>query len=766
LEQVLAPAIGVVREWLGAAPRLQIIATSRAPLGLAGEQRLTLGPLATTGAGELSEAASLFVDRARLAHPELAGEASVIESIVAQLEGLPLAIELAASRAGTFALDEIYAELGRPFRLLREGPADAPERHRSLWRAMEWSWSRLRDDEREVLAQATVFRGGFDAPAAEAVIRCRPGAWVRDLLARLADQSLLRVVRADDGAPRFDMYAAIREHAEEKLEPDDARSLAQRHAGHYLAAAAGRAWNDTLAEAANLRAAAEYAWRFGPPGPAELDVALRALVALGPTMMRQGSARELDAGLTRALEAHGHASDLRAQALGMRAEARRDYGDTNGSRDDLHEAQELPASTATRARLQLTAGSLHFLTADLPAARRAYEQACADSDASSRDVEAIAFGNLARVRHMEGDLTAALTDYQRGLERFAELGDHVGRGRLLGSLGFLHQDLGDLDAAAAAYEEALALAHEHGDLGRQGTSLTYLGNVARHRGQLAEAERIYAEGLAMLARAGHRHFEGVAAMDLGIMRVASQGLESAEAAFARAAEICAEVEDPQCGALVRGYLGALAARRGDLASAEALLDAAERPARHRRNRLRAPRRPPPRLRRPLPLPRHRRRALADPGQAAAARRRGAARGAHRARAAGPAARGPRAGAHRSAAHRAPRGRRRRMVSRAEARGRGSVAPPPLAAPPVGAVPRACHGAGPPVRRRRARPRDLGRGRHHREAARQSPARRGRRSAPRRSHVPHHGRRRLPHHAGGGDPDRRARCRARACPRAA
>ncbi|MFF5228354.1 BTAD domain-containing putative transcriptional regulator [Dactylosporangium sp. NPDC000521] len=296
-EHVVDAAATVVDHLLQATTDIRVLATSREALAVTGETQIAVGPLAVpdeTAAPDdiaASPAVRLFLDRARSVRPGLeldAGAARAVASICRRLDGMPLAIELAAARAKALPPAEIADRLRDRFALLTAGPRSSEARHRTLRATIDWSHDLLPEGERRLLRRLAVFRGGWTLEAAEQVCgfgRSEP-ADVADLLFRLVDQSL---VTADPGTGRFRLLVTIREYAWMKLreagEEDDCR---RRHLAHYIALAeehgplvryTGPAWDLLVGEQDNLRAALEFCVErtAEPPEPG-----LRLAAALVP----------------------------------------------------------------------------------------------------------------------------------------------------------------------------------------------------------------------------------------------------------------------------------------------------------------------------------------------------------------------------------------------------------------------------------------------------------------------------------------------------
>jgi predicted ATPase/class 3 adenylate cyclase len=280
-EQVVDAGAAVER-LLQAAPRLKVLVTSRAVLHRYGEQEFPVPPLDLPDPGNLpdlasltrSEAIGLFIERAAAVKPDFAltkDNASSVAEITARLDGLPLAIELAASRVKVLSPQAIVERLGRGSPLLISRVPDAPVRQRTLRGAIEWSYELLKEDERLLFEQISVFQGGGTLEAIESVCSPAPDSDALEGLASLVDNSLLRQVEAEDGEPRFVMLKTIKEYAAERLDdlPDWSAATRRAHAA-YFADFAQRQWEHLTGlrrEAALAAMAADIenlrmAWRY------------------------------------------------------------------------------------------------------------------------------------------------------------------------------------------------------------------------------------------------------------------------------------------------------------------------------------------------------------------------------------------------------------------------------------------------------------------------------------------------------------------------
>ena len=284
----LPEAAPAVADLVGRCPGLTVLATSRAPLRLRGEQEFSVPPLAlpdaTPGPGaaraavEACPSVALFLERARDARPDLElGDADLaaVAALCRRLDGLPLALELAAARVKVLPPRALLARMEAALPLLTGGPRDLPARQRTLRDALAWSYDLLAEEERAVFRRLGVFAGGFDLDAVAALC---PAPGTLDVLARLVDHSLVRVGGAADGEPRFVLLETVREYALDRLaERGEADAVRRAHARHFAALAEAAAaalhgprqapWLDRLErEHANFRAALRWALDGGEAG--------------------------------------------------------------------------------------------------------------------------------------------------------------------------------------------------------------------------------------------------------------------------------------------------------------------------------------------------------------------------------------------------------------------------------------------------------------------------------------------------------------------
>jgi predicted ATPase/class 3 adenylate cyclase len=440
-EQV-AEASPLIEELLTAAPGLRALVTSRVVLALRGEQEYAVPPLHVpepgrppTGLAALGrvEAVRLFSERARAANPRFGlteQNAPVVAEITARLDGLPLAIELAATRTKVLTPEQILSRLERRLSILTSGVRSLPERQRTLRAAIAWSHDLLDPAERRLFARLSVFTGGWTFESAEAI--CDPeslGLDALDGLTSLVDKSLVRRTEPPGGSPRFLMLETIREFALEQLQAGaDQERVVRHHAEHFLDLAVEAephltgedqgAWLDRCdAEHANIRAALRWAIDSGQAGPAQ--------AAAGA--------------LWRFWQQRGHLAEGRRW---------------------LEEVLAMPsgqAPTAARAKALTGAGGIAWWS-DRGAARALYEEALAIERRLGDPARlAEALYNQAHAVAAEHDLQGAARLFDESLALFRQVGDEPGMAKVLVMLVVPDATAGAWDRVVARIEEVMAI---------------------------------------------------------------------------------------------------------------------------------------------------------------------------------------------------------------------------------------------------------------------------------------------------------------------
>jgi len=548
-EHVLA-ARALIVELLAAAPRLRILVTSRATLHLSAEHEFVVPPLALPDLAHLPPldilaqypAVALFIARAQAVNPMFAltfANALPVAAICAHLDGLPLAIELAAARSKLLSPQALLTRLVHRFRLLTGGAYDLPNRHQTLKNALDWSYELLGSDQQRVFAWLAVFIGGWRLEAAEYVAgaqgRDRSGEPLPPLSSQLAssrtslldaqaallDQSLLLREITADGEQRLMMLETIREYALERLtERDEVAAAQQQHTRYflYLAEAAEpellgpdqSAWFARLEEEHdNLRAALDWAQQAGAT-----EWELRLASALWRFWYEHGHLAEGRRWLEQALatsvmpEAEGDRATYRAKALnGLGVIAWR-QGDTQQAMALLKASLALRERVGDNRGIAQTLSNLGILLGERGEYERAsglHEQSLVLNRALSNDWGvATALLNLGNLAVEQGQYERAVALQEEGLALNRQINDAVGIALSLNNLGVALMMQGNYERAAPLYEESLALQRVLGDKPGMAYALTNLGNVAQKQGDGERAAVLFGESLALSQAMGNK----------------------------------------------------------------------------------------------------------------------------------------------------------------------------------------------------------------------------------------------------------------------
>lgn len=531
-EQVADATAGLLHGWIEAAACARFLVTSRVRLPLAGERVVVLDPLAA------DDAQALFRLRATAVDARLRDDEPDLGTLVHRLEGLPLAIELAAARARTMTPTQMLPRLDDRFRLLA-GPSlrGRPDRQSTLHATLDWSWSLLSNPERQALGQLSVFEGGFGLAAAEAVLRVPDGDdWVPDLVQALVDKSLVRAAAADGDAARYDQLRSVQAFAAEHVDAGLRGAAEQRHWSYFGQPASAP---DPARELDNLVTACRRATAAGA-----VDASVMALHRVWAILRRTGPFRP--------------AADL-AQALLARAEL----------------------SAAARVRVAGIATAVLNTLGEPSTALRIADRAIEGSvrhDLDSGDLARLytgaadAAGMLGDGRRVQDDLTQALALAER------DSTDAATRCQVFNALGAAAGDLGHADEAAHWYERGLQVARAVDDPRWQGALLGNLGSLRHVAGDLASAQALYREALALTAAVGDRRWEGNTRCNLGLIHLDEGRLEQAEAELVQVQALARELGHPRLEATAACNLGLLAEQRGQPETAGLHFDAARRAA--------------------------------------------------------------------------------------------------------------------------------------------------------------------------------------------
>jgi non-specific serine/threonine protein kinase len=396
-----------------------------------------------------------------------------------RLDGVPLAIELAAARVRLLDTSALAARLSRRLQLLTSGPRDAPARHQTLRAAIDWSYELLSADEQRLFHRLGVFAGGFTLEAAEAT--CAQDNEVDpallDLLACLVDQSLAHRVETGAGESRFGMLESIREYALERLVAgDDEVSTRERHARYFLA----------LAEDAEPELTRQQQSFWLAKLEREHDN-LRTALAWFESADDMAAAWRLAGALWRFWATHGHFREARERLDRLLA---RPSNEPNG---------------AARAKALHAAGSLAFLQGDLTAARALYEGSLSVRRAlGDQSTVASLLSNLGIIARQQRDDSAAVALHEQSLAIRRALGDRWGISNSLSNLGLVYLEQGNHARARAMFEESLAIKGDLGDSWSTANTVHNLANAVREQGEFARAHSLYADSLAVMLELGDR----------------------------------------------------------------------------------------------------------------------------------------------------------------------------------------------------------------------------------------------------------------------
>ena len=499
-EQV-TKAAPVVEELLVAAPQLKVLVTSRVVLSLRGEQEYAVPPLQPPDLDEPPdlqslrrvEAVRLFTERAIAVSPRFQvteDNARAVAAITARLDGLPLAIELAATRTKVLTPEQMLPRLQERLSILTSGPQSLPERQRTLRDAIAWSHDLLEATDRRLFACLSVFTGGFTLDSAEAV--CGPVGFGLDLLeglSSLVDQSLVRRSEPDEGGPRFSMLETIREYAQEQLRAsDDFETLSRIHASYFLGLAVEAEahliaddqieWLDRCdREHANIRAALEWAIEAGD--------ADRAQEAAGA--------------LWRFWQQRGHLAEGR------------------GWLDLILTMPSGRGPSPARAKALIGAGGMAWWQHDRKAAGICYEEAVAIERELGDPVRtAEAIYNLAFVVAGE-DTAAAARLLEESLELFRGAGNDAGVAQVLAMLVIRDAEVGNWDPVITRLEETTDIWRRLGERLHLAFDLVWLAFAKGRVGRAEEARSAALEALELFCQVDNSTGIGITFTDLAFL---------------------------------------------------------------------------------------------------------------------------------------------------------------------------------------------------------------------------------------------------------
>jgi predicted ATPase/class 3 adenylate cyclase/Tfp pilus assembly protein PilF len=572
-EQVTGAA-GDVSQLLAASAGLKVLATSRVPLRIRGEKEYAVSPLELPDMKHLPplerltqcESVRLFIERAT----DVKGDFQVtnenapsVAEICIRLDGLPLAIELAAARIKMLPPHYLLARLSQRLKFLTGGARDLTARQQTLRGAIDWSYNLLDDAHKQFFRRMAVFNGGRTLEALEAVCNSeglqlygKLEVDVFDGAEMLLCSNMLQQREGSDGEPRLWMLETIHEYAREKLEESGEREILEREhalyfmrvaeeAEPYLTGAKEQEWLNRLEdEHANLRSAFKWVREEGEKGDSEaIDIGLRTAGAMW-----------------RFWYVRGYFSEGREQLQGLLSAS------SAISTDD-----PFGSSTESKAKALVALGALAYQQGDYIAARATLEQALsAGRDAGDKKSVARALSTLAVVSYQQGDYATSRSLNEQSLALQRELGNKWGTALSLNNLGYLSYQQGDYSAARSLHEESLALQRELGNKSGVAYSLGNLGMVSYVQGDYSKARSLHEESLAIRRELGDKSGIAHTLSNLGIVSYVQGDYPAAMSMHEESLAIKRELGDKSGIAYSLGNLGMISFTQGGYPAARSL----------------------------------------------------------------------------------------------------------------------------------------------------------------------------------------------------
>jgi len=577
-EQVSRYAEETLGRWLNRATEARFVVTTREVLGLVGEETLALAPLPGP------DAAALFVQRAESAKRDFQPteeDGAAVDPLVKLLEGLPLAIELAAARVRVMPPRTLLSRMSERFKLL-SSTGGRRDRQATLRATFDWSWDLLSLPDKAALAQLSVFERGFTMESAEAVLDlsgCADAPWTIDTVQSLLDKSFVR--QMSDG--RFDMLVSVKEYASEHLRtegrfpgsgPSALTAAEARHSAYFARLGEKRAVEGACVEIDNLVAACR---RAAARGAAEesagaLEGAWAALRLRGPFSVGVELASAVTG--TRGLGAAARAivekvAGSALDASGRTAEARTHF---EAALALAREARDSRSEAHVLAKL----ADLHRRDGRMEEARAFHAQALALArDLGDRDLECMVLNDLGTLEKHLGSLEESRAHWEAALAIARSMGGRRWEGGLLLNLGGLHFSEGRFDDARAHLEAGLIVARELGDRTFEGIALCNLGLLYQQMGRMEEAGRELETALVVAREIGHVRTECAVLCNQGIVYDSLGRPAEARTRYEGALAVARELGDRRSEGQVLGYLGLLHARQARFDEAHTCLDTGE-----------------------------------------------------------------------------------------------------------------------------------------------------------------------------------------------
>lgn len=603
-EQLLGAA-PLLSDILASTRHLKFLVTSRAILRISGEHEFAVPPLAVPTAQQNAllerltqyDAVRLFIERARASKADFTvthENAPAIAEICCRLDGLPLAIELAAARSRLFTPQALLTRLGNRLALLKGGAQDAPLRHQTLRKAIDWSYDLLDTVEQRLFARLALFAGGCTFDAAEAVTadiieddrqpvlaECHVAAMfaqhrsVLDGLESLIDKSLIQQIEGPNGESRFVMLETIREYALERLSADaEAPTYYARHAAFYLAFAQRAeakltgpqqliGYEQCEAEHDNFRAALQWFISHN-----QLDLAAQLAIALDRFWIRRGYLGEGRRWFDALLANSKHiALPLQAKLLNAAGTLVFFQGNYERAQDWLTQALQIGQHIEDDVDIAVALrylGSIERDRGNSQAASRLLEESLAILRTANKTIHTLAtLNNLSLVAAEQCDYARAVPYLEEALTLARASGDLWNTAVVLNNLGDIKAHQGDYDRAQQLHEESLDLRRQLGDKRSIANSLTSRAELEIYRGDLIAAQMLIDQSLPLSYEIGTKHELTTCLAAQGHLALYQGDTATAQAAFEAALVHSRELGDRQKIAVMLHGLGRVAAEQGD-----------------------------------------------------------------------------------------------------------------------------------------------------------------------------------------------------------
>lgn len=651
-EQLVETAHDTVDVWLRSAQEVQFLVTSREPLRLSDESVLVVPPLiaeenSTSGSDPTNSApVQLFVDRVKKVHPgyRVEEELDDVVKLLALLDHIPLAIELAATRMTLLTASQLTQRLQENMELLALRSGQSALRHSTMTAAINWSWELLEPWEKQALVQCSVFSGGFTPAAAEAIIDVSPfpqAPTVVVILEALCEQSLLRARPSERARGfRLQQFQCIQQFCDKKLadQPHLANAAAHNHAVYYTTNGADWARPSPQSEADgtglkriweerdNLMRVAKTPVKTAT----EAKLAVRAVLVLHTHFIMHGPWRVHEALLERSTQLceewalaaklrievflaqsdakHGRVSYTARQALFEQAEQLAEtigdnvllasilakkanllcqhgkHQDAEGLADRAITLLAGNSDPSILAVIESVKGRISFHQGDLVGASHRYQNAARlYSQAGNPRFSAANLANAGLAQKNLGRFQQAKKKLFASLKTFRELGFRSNEGIQLGNLGNMYAEVGQLDVAQRCFNAALSIHQLTGNKYSEAHCVRQLGDIALYRSHTSQAQELYERALSQMAQFGWLWDEALIHGDLAVVRALIGDLNGARARIEQALTSPVFSDNPRIHAIFLGRLAGIMAGQGEIELAQSTIAHAENlldPERH------------------------------------------------------------------------------------------------------------------------------------------------------------------------------------------